>query len=112
MRKFWAELVGPPGRQFATDRSLVPYLNVKLAKYYLLTDVGQLRSSITGENVNLDVEFDNAGLTLTQLIQERSPLVDHMRVWQVDNEVVSLVFDGTVYGFNFSALKCTLSLQR
>lgn len=117
MRKSWLELVGPPGRQFATNRSLTPYLNTALSVQNNLIDVGELRSSaaVTGseENINIDVVLDNSGLVCTKyFITNKSPHGQVGLLKEVDDDGnVTTIHEGRVYKVDFSGLKCTVSLQ-
>lgn len=101
MKKFWLLIEGPPGRQFATDRSLLAYMEAKLSKDFNLIAVGTIRSSATAsENVNLDCLLDNKAGQVSGYFIDRSPLGALAHVYQVDlgTAVVELVFTGTVYG--------------
>jgi hypothetical protein len=117
VRKFWLELAGPPGRQFATNRSLAPYLDTRLSVQNNLIEVGNLRSSAaaTGsdQNINIDVTLDNTSLICTKyFINGVSPHGQTGNLYQVDEKGnVRSIFEGRVYNVQFTDLKCVLSLQ-
>lgn len=113
MRKFWLTLYGPPARQFATDRSLAPYLNPALSVRNNLKSVGVIRSTVTNENVNVDIVLDNRGGDCTQFfVLSRSPMGTRAVLNQVDDDgAVTQVFDGTVYHISFKGTDCTVSGQ-
>lgn len=110
MIKVWLTIQGPPGRQFATDKSLTPYMDSALSKSYALSGLGPIRSAIEGENVNLDVMLRNRGGRISRYFLERSPLGSRAQVFQLKKGVVTTVFDGTVYATSLGA-DATVSLQ-
>lgn len=111
MSLFWLVLEGPPTRQFLVNSDARPYADVQYSMHLTLKDPGTIRSSVSGETVNVDMVLDNRGGAMSRLYGLKPPLGSMGSIKQYDGQEVTEIFRGQVYSASFQGEDFKLSLQ-